>query len=158
MSLENQSALSSSNHSSYPLSETETDFAFITERGAVYHLDFTSDSDYIPDTPFADSVYSFSILPVAGKILVSSQPSFKHYMYSSKLIQRRYCSTCVARKTIRSGSEAACLANGSPDIKKLWNSQFSLSWATLIHVGYRWARSPRKLSRRVSDFAGRWTA
>ena len=66
MSLENQSALSSSNLSPYPLSETETGFAFTTERGAVYHVDFTSDSAYLPDTPFADSVYSFSILPVAG--------------------------------------------------------------------------------------------
>ncbi|MBC3788500.1 DUF6169 family protein [Spirosoma utsteinense] len=68
MSLENQSALSSSNLSPYPLSETETGFASTTERGAVYHVDFTSDSDYLPETPFADSVYSFSILPIAGSI------------------------------------------------------------------------------------------
>ena len=68
MSLENQSALSSSNPSPYPLSETETGFAFITERGTVYRLDFTSDSAYLPDTPFADSVYSFSILPVTGSL------------------------------------------------------------------------------------------
>jgi hypothetical protein len=66
MSLENQSALSSSNPSPYPLSETKTGFAFTTERGTVYRLDFTFDSDYLPDTPFADSVYSFSILPVDG--------------------------------------------------------------------------------------------
>lgn len=66
MSLENPSASSSSNPSPYPLSETETGFAFTTERRAVYHVDFTSDSDYLPDTPFADSVYSFSILPISG--------------------------------------------------------------------------------------------
>ncbi|MFD2935485.1 DUF6169 family protein [Spirosoma flavum] len=66
MSLGNPSALSSSNPSPYPLSETETGFAFTTERGAIYHVDFTSDSDYLPDTPFVDSVYSLSILPISG--------------------------------------------------------------------------------------------
>ncbi|SFF02976.1 DUF6169 family protein [Spirosoma endophyticum] len=66
MSLENQSASSSSNPSLYPLSETEHGFSFTTEQGATYRLDFTSDSDYLPDTPFADSVYSFSILPISG--------------------------------------------------------------------------------------------
>ena len=66
MSQESQPTSNSSNPSPYPLSETETGFAFITDRGAIYRLDFTSDSDYLPDTPFADSVYSFSILPISG--------------------------------------------------------------------------------------------
>lgn len=66
MSPKNQSAASSSNPSPYPLSETETGFAFTTHGGVTYRLDFSSDSDYLPDTPFADSVFSFSILPVSG--------------------------------------------------------------------------------------------
>ncbi|WP_461139222.1 DUF6169 family protein [Spirosoma pomorum] len=56
----------SSSLSPYPLSETETGFAFKTDLGATYRLDFVSDSDYLPDTPFADSVFSFSLLPVSG--------------------------------------------------------------------------------------------
>lgn len=66
MSLENRPASSSSNLSPYLLSETESGFAFTTERGTTYRLDFSSDSDYLPDTSFADSVFSFSLLPVSG--------------------------------------------------------------------------------------------
>lgn len=66
MSQESQPTSNLSNLSPYPLSETETGFDFITDRGAVYRLDFSSDADYLPDTTFADSVFSFSILPVSG--------------------------------------------------------------------------------------------
>jgi hypothetical protein len=66
MSQESQPTSNSSNPSPYPLSETEHGFGFTTEQGATYRLDFTSDSDYLPDTPFADLVYSFSILPISG--------------------------------------------------------------------------------------------
>lgn len=66
MSLENRPTSSSSSPSPYPLSETEQGFAFTTDQGATYRLDFTADSDYLPDTPFADSVFTFSILPVSG--------------------------------------------------------------------------------------------
>ena len=66
MSPESQPTSSSSSPSLYPLSETETGFGFITDRGASYRLDFSADSDYLPDTAFADSIFSFSLLPVSG--------------------------------------------------------------------------------------------
>lgn len=66
MSPENRLALSLSSPTPYPLSETEQGFAFMTEQGVTYRLDFTSDSDYLPHTPFGDSVFSFSILPISG--------------------------------------------------------------------------------------------
>lgn len=68
MSQESQPVSSSSNPSPYPLSETETGFAFTTQRGTTYRLDFTSDADYLADAPFANSVYSFSLLPLTGSI------------------------------------------------------------------------------------------
>lgn len=66
MSQESPLISSSSSPFPYPISETETGFGFTTDLGTTYRLDFTSDSDYLPDTPFADSVFSFSLLPVSG--------------------------------------------------------------------------------------------
>jgi hypothetical protein len=114
MSLENQLALSSSNSSPSPLSETETGFVFTTELGAVYHVDFTSDSDYLPDTPFADSVYSFSILPIAGSGSVERkylriEPTIIQALHvffeaDSKAVSLYVCSTENDQKKVRFAS------------------------------------------------------
>lgn len=151
MSLENQLALSSSNPSPYPLSETETGFAFTTERGVVYHVDFTSDSDYLPDTPFADSVYSFSILPVAGSGSFDrkdprSEPTIiqaLHVFFASvsTAVLLYVCSTENDQERVR----AVCLDNGSPAIKKALTSSISI---TLANV-YICRLSFGEISRRV---------
>ena len=68
MSLNDPVKSSSSNHSTYPLSETLNSFAFTTDTGAKYELLFRDDRDYFFDQPYLGPILSFVIVHVSGKI------------------------------------------------------------------------------------------
>ena len=64
----NQSELSLLNPLPYQLKDVESGFTFETDFGVTYEIVFTDDSDYLFESSFINSVFSFSIIHVAGQI------------------------------------------------------------------------------------------
>ena len=68
MKPKNQPELSSLSPLPYQLKDVKNGFAFETDFGVTYEISFIDDSDYLFESSFINSVFSFSITHVAGQI------------------------------------------------------------------------------------------